>query len=106
MGHGSGPTIGWCIDEIRKREDDQLGMSNDEICGAIRDSKIDKFELLTFYACLMGSAEEAAAFSPYTENIVFSSENLNLRGLIFDGMMGAAVQGSAYGRIYSRQADR
>ena len=88
MGHGSGPTVGWCIDEIRKREDDQFVMSNDEICGAIRDSKIDKLELLTFYACLMGSAEEAAAFSPYTENIVFSSENLNLRGLIFDGMMG------------------
>ncbi len=93
MGHGSGPTMGWCIDEVRKREDGRFGMPNNEICGAIRDSKIDKVELLTFYACLMGSAEEAAAFSPYTENILFSSENLNLRGLKFEGMMGLLQKG-------------
>ena len=88
MGHGSGPTLGWCIDELRGRDDGKFCMPTSDICGAIRDSKVDKFDLLTFYACLMGSAEDAAAFSPYTENIVFSSENLNLRGLIFDGMIG------------------
>ncbi|MBR5088563.1 MAG: hypothetical protein IK093_03965, partial [Ruminiclostridium sp.] len=83
-----GPTVGWCTDDVRQREDKQFCMSNHEICSALRDSKIDKLDLLTFSACLMGSAEEAAAFSPYTDNIVFSSENLNLRGLIFDGMIG------------------
>ena len=86
-GHGSGPVMGWCGDEQFQRADGKMIMSVSEICSALRDSRIGRFSLVTFYACLMGNAEVAAAFSPYTDNLVISSENLNgMVGMDFSAM--------------------
>ena len=86
-GHGTGPVMGWCGDENHQRADGRICMPVADTCSALRDSKIGRLDLVAFYACLMASAEVAAALSPYTDNLVFSPENLNgFLGLDFSGM--------------------
>ena len=108
-GHGSGPVMGWCGDEQFQRADGQMIMSVSEICSALRDSRIGRFSLVTFYACLMGNAEVAAAFSPYTDNLVISSENLNgIHRALPQVRRGAgrAVAEPRRGRLFRRKTDR
>lgn len=86
-GHGTGPVLGWCGDENHQRADGRICMPVADTCSALRDSRIGRLDLVTFYSCLMGSSEVAAALSPYTDNLVFSPENLNGHlGLDFSGM--------------------
>ena len=92
-GHGTGPVLGWCGDERYQRADGRICMTVSDTCSALRDSRIGHFDLVTFHSCLMGSAEVAAAFSPYTDNLVFSPENLNsLLGIDFSGMFRLLAQ--------------
>lgn len=92
-GHGTGPVLGWCGDERYQRADGRVCMTVADTGSALRDSKIGHLDLVAFNSCLMGSAEVAAAFSPYTDNLVVSPENLNgLVGLDFNGMFRLLAQ--------------
>ena len=85
--HGGGPAVGWGKDDVFPREDGKAMMSVDEICGALKESAVEHFDLLCFYACLMGSVEDAVMFSPYADTLVLSEENLNQAGIEFNGML-------------------
>ena len=87
ISHGGGPASGWGMDEVFQREDGKKIMSNSEICGALKDSAVEHFDLLCFYACLMGSVEDAVMFSPYADTLILSEENLPTVGIEFSGMM-------------------
>lgn len=87
INHGGGPAVGWGMDEVFKREDGMQLMSLPEICGALKDSTVERFDFISFYACLMGSVEVAVALSPYTDTLIFSEENLPGHGVEYNGML-------------------
>ena len=87
LNHGGGPAVGWGMDEVFKREDGMQLMSLPEICGALKDGAVEHFDFISFYACLMGSVEVAAALSPYTDTLIFSEENLPGYGVEYNGML-------------------
>ena len=84
--HGGGPN-GWGKDDVFPREDGKAIMSMDEICGALKESAVDRFDILCFYACLMGTVENAVMLSPYADTLVASEENLYVTGIEFNGML-------------------
>lgn len=85
--HGGGPASGWGKDDMFRREDGKAMMSVDEVCSALKESAVEHFDLLCFYACLMGNAEDAVMFSPYADTLVLSEENLNQTGIELNGML-------------------
>ena len=87
INHGAGPAGGWGLDFVFPREDGKKEMSVDEICGALKESAVDRFDILCFHACLMGSVEDAVMFSPYADTLVLSEENLPLAGIEYSGML-------------------
>ena len=84
--HGGGPS-GWGRDDVFFRADGKAVMSIDEICGALKESAVDRFDILCFYACLMASVEDAVMFSPYADTLIMSEENLPQTGIEFNGML-------------------
>jgi len=68
-------------------EDGKIIMSIDEICGALKESSVDRFDILCFYACLMGSAEEtpAAGFVPMEGQYAFGEGSQPLNSEMFSG---------------------
>ena len=87
INHGAGPALGWGMDEVFPREDGRLLMSLPEICGALKDSAVERFGFISFYACLMGSVEDAVMLSPYADTLVLSEENLPGYGVEYNGML-------------------
>ena len=87
LNHGGGPALGWGMDEVFTREDGPQIMSLPEICGALKDGAVERFDFISFYACLMGRVEVAAALSPYTDTLIFSEENLPGQGVEYNGML-------------------
>ena len=88
ISHGGGPASGWGMDAVFEREDGKKIMSTSEICGALKDSSVEHFDILCFYACLMGSVEDAVMFSPYADTLIMSEENLpQSHGIEFNGMI-------------------
>ena len=87
VSHGGGPAVGWGMDEVFMREDGAEIMSLPEICRALKNSAVERFDFINFFACLMGSAEVAAALSPYTDTLIFSEENLPGHGVMYQGML-------------------
>ena len=87
INHGAGPALGWGMDEVFTREDGRLLMSLPEICGALKDSAVERFGFISFYACLMGSVEDAVMLSPYADTLVLSEENLPGYGVEYNGML-------------------
>ena len=85
--HGGGPACGWGKDDVFFREDGKPMMSVNEICGALKESAVERFDILCFYACLMGSVEDAVMFSPYADTLILSEENLPVNGIEFNGML-------------------
>ena len=71
--HGGG-TNGWGKDDVYPRADGKGIMSMEEICGALKEGAVDRFDLLCFYACLMGTVENAVMLSPYAETLVASRQ--------------------------------
>ena len=69
--HGGGPQGGYGIDELYP--DDEC-LSVGAIARVIQQSQVEHLDILDFDACLMASAEVAAALSELTDNLVFSSE--------------------------------
>ena len=87
INHGGGPAYGWGVDEVFAREDGALLMSLPEICGALKDSSVERFDFISFYACLMGSVEDAVMLSPYADTLLLSEENLPGPGVEYRGML-------------------
>ena len=87
INHGAGPAGGWGLDYVFTRKDGKKQMSVDEICGALKESAVDRFGIICFHACLMGSVEDAVMFSPYADTLVLSEENLPLAGIEYSGML-------------------
>ncbi len=85
--HGGGPACGWGMDDVFLREDGKRVMSVSEICGVLKESAVSHFDILCFYACLMGSVEDAVMFSPYADTLILSEENLPVAGIEFNGML-------------------
>ena len=85
--HDGGPAIGWGKDDVFPRKDGKAMMSVDEVCGALKESAVERFDILCFYACLMGSVEDAVIFSPYAETLIASEENLPTAGIELNGML-------------------
>ena len=86
INHGAGPALGWSMDEVFPRKDAPV-MSLPEICGALKGGSVERFDFICFYACLMGSVEDAVMLSPYADTLIFSEENLPGTGVEFNGMM-------------------
>ena len=84
--HGGG-TNGWGKDDVYPRADGKGIMSMEEICGALKEGAVDRFDLLCFYACLMGTVENAVMLSPYADTLVASEENLYVTGIEFNDML-------------------
>ena len=87
INHGAGPAIGWGMEEVFPREDGAVLMSLPEICGALKGSAVDRFDFICFYACLMGSVEDAVMLTPYADTLILSEENLPGPGAEFNGML-------------------
>lgn len=85
--HGGGQTVGWGMDDVFPREDKKVMMSISEICGALKESAVERFDFICFYACLMSSVEDAVMLSPYADTLVMSEENLPEAGIEFNGML-------------------
>ena len=85
--HGGGPAFGWGLDDVFSREDGKRIMNVPEICGALKGSAVEHFDILCFYACLMGSVEDAVMLSPYADTLVLSEENLPVAGAELNGML-------------------
>ena len=76
LDHGLGPVGGFCIDEVVQRTDGKRTMSVAEIAGTLAESDIGHFDIVDFYACLMGSVEMAMSLSTVTDYIIFSPHPL------------------------------
>ena len=87
INHGAGPSLGWSMDEVFVREDGMQMMSMPETCRALKESTVERFDFVCFYACLMGSVEDAVMLSPYVDTLIFSEENLPGPGAEFNGML-------------------
>jgi hypothetical protein len=87
INHGAGPSLGWSMDEVFAREDGIQMMSMPETCKALKESTVERFDFVCFYACLMGSVEDAVMLSPYVDTLIFSEENLPGPGAEFNGML-------------------
>ena len=87
INHGAGPSLGWSMDEVFAREDGMQMMSMPETCRALKESTVERFDFVCFYACLMGSVEDAVMLSPYVDTLIFSEENLPGPGAEFNGML-------------------
>jgi len=44
--HGAGPASGWGMDDVYPRKDGKLAMAVDEICRALKESNVSRFDLL------------------------------------------------------------
>ena len=69
--HGGGPQTGYGVDDYYEKDDP---MSVGAIARAIGQSAVKHLNILDFDACLMASAEVAAALGEYADYLVFSSE--------------------------------
>ncbi len=74
--HGGGPLLGVCFDERYQRNGTPDSLSLPELAQALADSFCAgrKLEWIGFDACLMATAETAAAVAPYAEYMVASQE--------------------------------
>ena len=72
--HGGGPIIGYGFDELADSEDTML---ISDLADALKGSKLtkqNKFEIIGFDACLMGSIEVGTALSDYGRFFIGSEE--------------------------------
>lgn len=75
--HGGGPLEGVCWDELFSMD----SLSLDELTQALRDAQLPApLEWIGFDACLMGSAEVAAAMAPYARYMIASQETEPAQG--------------------------
>ena len=85
--HGAGPARGYCSDDTIARADGKKIMSMAEVATAIRDSKVDRFDFVNFYACLLGNIDFATALAPYADYFIASAETLPGTGEDLKGWM-------------------
>ena len=69
--HGGGPHGGFGIDDYDPTE---TPMSIGSVMRAVKDSTVERFSIIDFDACLMSSAEIAAALGEHADYLVVSSE--------------------------------
>ena len=69
--HGGGPHGGFGIDDYDPTE---TPMSVGGVARAVKESAVDRFSIIDFDACLMSSAEIAAALAEHADYLVVSSE--------------------------------
>ena len=69
--HGGGPQYGFGIDE---NDPDENIMSVGALARALKESAVERFDIVDFDACLMSSVEIAAALSEYADYLVLSAE--------------------------------
>ena len=106
MNHGAGPALGWGMDEVYPREDGELVMSLPDTCRALKNSSVERFDFICFYACLMGSVEDAVMLSPYADTLIFSEENLPGHGFEFNGMLEMLREDPPDRQLPAGQTDR
>ncbi len=93
--HGAGPLEGICWDELFSM--DHLTLK--ELTDGIRDAWLyRKLSWIGFDACLMGSAEVAAAVAPYAEYMIASEETEPAAGWNYAFLRDADGDGAATGR--------
>jgi len=95
--HGGGPLEGVCWDVLFS--DDHMTLA--ELTEGIREGWRFKKKLswIGFDACLMGSAEVAAAVAPYAEYMIASQETEPAKGWNYAFLKEASGDGAATGRI-------
>ena len=71
--HGGGPRGGFGSDEIFDEEGIET-MALSELVSAVKNSKIEHFDIIDFDACLMSNMEVVAALADYTDYVVASPE--------------------------------
>ncbi len=69
--HGGGPQLGFGIDE---NDPDGNIMSVGAVARALKESRVERFDIVDFDACLMSSAEVAACLSGHADYLVLSAE--------------------------------
>ena len=71
--HGGGPRGGFGSDELFD-EEEAMSLELSEIVSAVKNSKIEQFDIIDFDACLMSSLEVVAALADYADNVIASPE--------------------------------
>ncbi len=71
--HGGGPVGGFALDELHATNVNDT-MSLAQMVTAIKDSPVQRFDIIDFDACLMGSVEVVAAFADCADYLVLSPE--------------------------------
>ena len=69
--HGGGPHGGFGVDEL---DEDGDTMSMGQIITAVKNSRVERFDIIDFDACLMSSVEIAASLSEFADYLVVSPE--------------------------------
>ncbi|MBQ3424546.1 MAG: hypothetical protein IJH38_05035 [Clostridia bacterium] len=69
--HGGGPQYGFGVDDLH---DPEQMMSVGAMARALKSSAVGRFDTINFDACLMASAEIAAALSECADYLIFSPE--------------------------------
>ena len=93
--HGGGPLEGVCWDELFSMD----SLTLDELTKGIKNSFLHKkLCWIGFDACLMGSAEVAAAIAPYAEYMIASQETEPAAGWNYAFLKDAGRDGAATGR--------
>lgn len=69
--HGGGPHGGFGYDDYDPTD---TPMSVSGVMRAVKESKVDRFDIIDFDACLMSNAEVIAGLAEYTDYMVVSSE--------------------------------
>lgn len=69
--HGGGPQYGFGMDE---HDPDEGIMSVGAIARALKESRVERFDIVDFDACLMSSVEVIASLSEYADYLILSAE--------------------------------
>ena len=94
--HGGGPLDGVCWDEMFSMD----GLTLKELTEGIRDAwYYQKLSWIGFDACLMGTAEVAAALAPYADHMIASQETEPAAGWNYTFLKDADGDGKRTGRL-------
>ena len=99
--HGGGPQYGFGIDE---HDPEKSIMSVGAVARALKESRVERFDIVDFDACLMSSVEVAASLSEYADYLVLSAETEPGYGQEYTTWLNALaadpeMNGFALGRI-------
>ncbi|MBR4502909.1 MAG: hypothetical protein IKP22_13675 [Clostridia bacterium] len=91
--HGGGPVGGFALDEVHARSVNDT-MSLNQLVTAIKDSPVQRFDIIDFDACLMGSVEVVAALADCADYLVLSPETEPGFGQDYKAWMNALAKDS------------